>query len=381
MNNREKMDMVIGDSRNCLPLYIIYTIQYLEGVPEDMIPPEVKKMKTGCVAFLNSFLKTLDEEVDSQRGIIKRFSDYVFYPNGMAYRYDYLDLGLKPWTPSKKSQEEYNKLKSGAKTVAEIKAEESKKSAKNEAAKLKREKANKKGHVRLGDIKKLCVPVYWQLKKITSKNFKFPVNNGPSLATLVSQLEKCNSIIRDKDITEQKRKMMEKLSCKYSDVIDDSIKPYIGSSDNIYTQGYGIHVKDFGYAVEYEMHCSSTWFNVIPGKEKEFFNIFKNLAAKAYQHNQSHNRRYGKISQSDIMEMIMRNLMNPDSYGYNMSKDIGIYSDIVSAVQLLERSQYVDEAIKSNNPNQEGLTPFMHDFLIKANFVDAKEETAESEQK
>lgn len=379
MNNREKMDMVIGDSRNCLPLYIIYTMQYLEGVPEDMMPPEVKKMKTGCAAFLNSFIKTLDEEVDSQRGIIKRFSDYIFYPNGMAYRYDYIDLGLKPWTPSKKSQEEYNELKAKAKTVAEVKAEESKKSAKKEAARLRQKQADREGHIHLGEIKRLCAPIYWQLKGIASKNLKFPANNGPSLATLVSQLKKCNSILKNKELTEQKRKMVEKLTQKYKEAIDNNIKPYIGSGNNIRIRQYCTHTKDFEYFTEYEVHCSDPWFNIVPGKEKEFFDIFKNLAAKACQFNQSRNLIYGKISQGDIMETIMRYSMYSDRYDYRVSKVAGLYSGIVSAAQLLEHSNCVEKAIENNNPNQEELTPFLRDFLIKVNAFDT-EETAESEQ-
>lgn len=379
MNNREKMEMVVGDSGQCLPLYVIYTMQYLESVPEDMMPPEIKKMKTGCAAFLNGFLKTLNEEVDSQRGIIKRFSDYIFYPNGMTYRYDYFDLGLKPWNPSKKSQEEYNQLKARAKTVAEVKAEESRKAAKKEAARLKQREADKEGHIRLGEIKKLCTPIYWQLKEITSKNLKFPTSNGPSLAILVSQLKQCNSILKNKELTEQKRKMVEKLTQKYKEAIHGNIKPYIGSGNNICIRQYCTRIKDFEYFTEYEVHCSDTWLNIIPGKEKEFFDTFKNLAAKAYQFNQSRNLRYSKISQSDIMNMIMRNSMYHDDYGRNVSEVAGLYLGIVSAAQLLEYSTHVEEAIESNNPNQEGLTPFMRDFMIKANFLDTEKTTAKSE--
>lgn len=384
MNNKEKLKMLIGDDV-AIVWHTLEILKILATVPEDMMTPEIKKTKAACIGFMNKYVDTLEETVD-KTGIKKKSERHntCFYPSGMmgmSYGSSYYDIGLKPWTPSKKTLEEYERLKSGnTKTVTELTAEEQQKKDKLEAKRQKRKEDLSQGKLNLGTIKKVSSIIYWQLKDSSGKKYKFPVNEGKSLATIIQKMSECNHALADVDPESQKGAVLSKVCQKYENQINDCIKLYIG--DNRLSAYDYRYWGDERRKEKYSISCWDKWTNIIPGREKEFSVLLSSLAAKVFQHNENPRNRWNKISMTDVVRVIIKKSLS-NSWGYRIVDDLDAKNEFDEAAKLLEVSTNVETAIKQNNPNIDGITPFMRNMLIRMNFCDGEivEAQKESEQK
>lgn len=381
MNNKEKLKMLIGDDVTIV-WHTLEILKILATVPEDVMTPEIKKTKAACIGFMNKYVDTLEETVD-KTGIKKKSERHntCFYPSGMigmSYGSSYYDIGLKPWTPSKKTLEEYERLKSGnTKTVTELTAEEQQKKDKLEAQRQKRKENLSQGKFNLGTIKKVSSIIYWQLKNFRSKKYKFPVNEGAPLALIVQKLNDCSNILSSIDSESQKGEVLDKVCQKYEKQIGNYIEPYIGDN-SLYPQGYYRWGK---YKINsYDMIYPSYWANIIPGKEKEFSVLLSSLAAKAFQHNENPKNRWNKISMTDVVRTIIERSLSKN-FGYRIIDDLNAKNEFDEATELLEISTNIKDAIEQNNPNVDGITPYVRNMLIRMNFCDGEVVEAQKESK
>jgi len=385
MNNKEKLEMLVDDDATII-WHTLEILKTLAVVPEDMMTPEIKKTKAACISFMNKCVGTLEETVD-KTGIKKEAKcGDTFYPSGMVKTYgSYCDLGLKPWAPSKKALKEYEQLKSGnTKTVTELTAEEQQKKDKLEAQRQKRKENLSQGKFNLGTIKKVSSIIYWQLKDSSSKKYKFPVNEGKSLAAIVQKMSECNHALADVDPESQKGAVLSKVCQKYEDQINDCAKLYLGDNHlSAYTYRYwdGVCRRE-----KYDISCYEKWTNIIPGKEKEFSILLSSLATKAFQYNEDPKNRWSSnIFMADAMRYIIGKAVSK-SMGYRAADSIvdnlNAKNEFDEAAELLEVSTNVKDAIAQNNPNIDGVTPFMRNMLIRMNFCDGEvvEAQEESEQ-
>ena len=384
MNNKEKLEMLVDDDLAII-WHTMEILRTLAVVPEDMMTPEIKKTKAACISFMNKYVDTLEETVD-KTGIKKesKCHNTSFYPSGMFGMYgSYYDIGLKPWTPSKKALEEYERLKSGnSETITELTAKEQQKKDKLEAKRQKRKENLSQGKINLGTIKRISSIIYWQLKDFSSKKYKFPVNEGTSLALMVQKLNECNNILSSIDSESQKGKVLDKVCQKYEKQIDNHIELYIGD-DSLYPQRYYQWEK---YRINiYAMIYPSAWVNIIPGKEKEFLTLLSSLTAKVFQHNENPKNRWNKISMADVIRFIIGKSIS-ENIGYRAANSIvdklNAKNEFDEAAGLLEVSTNVKDAIVQNNPNVDGVTPYVRNMLIRMNFCDGEiaEAQKESEQ-
>ena len=386
MDNKEKLKMLTEDDASII-WQTLEILKTLAVVPEDMMTPEIKKTKAACTSFMNKYVDTLEETVDKFTGIKKESKRYntSFYPSGMVGIYgSYYDVGLKPWTPSKKALEEYEQLKSGhTETVTELTAKEQQRKDKLEANRQRRKKNLSQGKFNLGVVKKVSSMIYWQLKDSCGKKYKFPVNEGESLATIIQKMSKCSHALEDVDPESQKGAVLNKVCQKYEDQINDCVKLYMGDNHlSAYTYRYwdGEHRKE-----RYDVSCWDKWTNIIPGKEKEFSILLFSLAAKVFQHNEKPENRWNNISMADIIRSIIKESVSK-GWGYRAADriidELNAKNEFDEAAELLEVSTNVKDAIAQNNPNVDGVTPFMRNMLIRMNFCDGKivESQEESEQ-
>lgn len=386
MNNKEKLKMLTGDDVTIV-WHTLEILKILATVPEDMMTPEIKKTKVACTSFINKYVDTLEETVD-KTGIKKKSERHntYFYPSGMigmSYSSSsYYDIGLKPWTPSKKALEEYERLKSGnTKTVTELTAEEQQKKDKLEAQRQKRKANLSQGKLNLGAIKKVSSIIYWQLKDSCGKKYKFPVNEGKPLATIIQKMGECSRALEDVDSESQKAAVLSKVCQKYEDQINDCIKLYMGDR-RLFVYTY--HYWDNDCRKEkHDISCHEKWTNIIPGKEKEFSTLLSSLAAKVFQYNENpENRWKSNISMADVIRTIIKKSLSKSNLGYRIVDNLDAKNEFDEAAKMLEVSTNVKDAIVQNNPNVDGVTPFMRNMLIRMNFCDGEivEAQEESEQ-
>ena len=388
MNNKEKLKMLTEDDSSII-WHTLEILKILTAMPEDMMTPEIKKTKAACISFMNKYADTLKETVDII-GIKKEAECYhtIFYPSGMVNTYgSYYDVGLKPWTPSKKALEEYERLKSGnTETVTELTAKEQQKKDKQEAKRQKRKANLSQGKFNLGTIKRISSIIYWQLKDSSGKKYKFPVNEGESLATIIQKMNKCNHALADVDPESQKGAVLSKVCEKYEDQINDCVKLYMGDN-RLYAYSRRYRCWDGHKEEKYDVSCWDKWTNIIPGKEKEFSTLLSSLAAKVFQYNENpENSWKSNISMVDVIRSIIGKAV-AKSMGHLAADSIvdklNAINEFDEAAELLEVSSNVEIAIKQNNPNINGVTPFMRNMLIRMNFCDGEivETQKESEQK
>ena len=386
MNNKEKLKMLTEDDISIV-WHTLEILKTLAVVPEDMMTPEIKKMKAACTSFINKYVDTLEETVD-KTGIRKeaKCSD-TFYPSGMVNTYgSYCDLGLKPWTPSEKALKEYGQLKSGhTETVTELTAKEQQKKDKLEAQRQKRKENLSQGKFNLGTIKRVSSIIYWQLKDSSGKKYKFPVNEGKPLAAIIQKMSECNHALAEVDPESQKGTVLSKVCQKYEDQINDCVKLYMGDNRlSAYTYRYWDG--DNGCRKEkYDVSCWNEWTNIVPGKEKEFSTLLSALTAKVFQYNEKPENRWNNISMADVIRSIIGKSVSK-SIGYRdagrIADELDAKNEFDEAAELLEVSTNVKDAIVQNNPNVDGVTPFMRNMLIRMNFCDGEivEAQEESEQ-
>ena len=387
MNNKEKLEMIIeGDS--AIVWHALEILKTLAVVPEDMMTPETKKIKAAGISFINKYVDILEETVD-KTGIKKESKNHniSFYPNGMIDIYgSYHDVGLKPWTPSKKTLEEYEQLKSGhTETITELTAKEQQKKDKLEASRQRRKANLSQGKFNLGAIKRISSIIYWQLRDSSGKKYKFPVNEGKPLAAIIQKMSECSHALEGVDPESQKGAVLSKVCEKYEDQINDCVKIYLGD-DSLCAYGYR-YWGDDRRKEKYGISCWNMWTNIVPGKEKEFSTLLSSLVAKAFQYNENPKNRWkGKFSITDIMNFIIGKAV-AKSMGHlaadSIENDLNAKNEFDEASELLEVSSNVETAIMQNNPNIDGVTPFMRNMLVRMNFCDGEivKTQEESEQK